>query len=715
MTRQRTRRTSLKIERAIEPSAAIVLDFLTASNRVVRVGYAFARSNILPVVSEERRAYHGDEAGDNLRAYILQLRGMLNEQVANAERAIGTASVAEASRFDRKFTAAIGAAANIDITALIRDDDLVDLLALRTSEHVSLVRSISEDVFSHIERTSLGSILEGRGNRETEKLLAGLEGIDRRRARLIARDQASKLNGAMNQFRQEQAGVTHYEWSTTLDGRERPTHHRNHGKTFPWAKAPSTGHPGHEINCFVGSTNVDLSNGCHKLWRRLYGGPLTTVETSEGTFLQATPNHPILTGRGWLAINDLQEGDYLVKVVKGGGVDELDRGQLVASFRDLFEAAEVSEGAQPSTMAPSDFHGDGSKGDVDTVALNGLLPDRLVSALSNGVENLLLSGADIDAPGVGLNGQGALGARSDEVFSLETADLGMSGGGIGPPLGCGHLAHSDEICGGSTSPRNASLVQDARDNVAGDAVSGGDSLNAFAGPIEPDDLVLGEGVVSIVTSGFTVCGGVDVGPPSAERLAEAAAMASKCGRRFFECGPGRYEFERVIEKSVGEFSGHVFNLESSTGWYAANHIVAHNCRCRAKAIIIDDEETAAEFVGEPKLEGLAPIAENGAAIRSVGSILGEQVLTLPREQLLIRQAQVRQTQTLLASLKGATERVQEDLEAFYERLYGHAAGELPDGILIARSRSTQLRRAIAERLDIIEDVLSHALIYGGAE
>lgn len=715
MTRQRTRRTSLKIERAIEPSAAIFLDFLTASNRVVRAGYAFARSNILPVVSEERRAYHGDEAGDNLRAYILQLRGILNEQVATAERALGAAAVAEGQRFDRKFTAAIGAAANIDIAALIRDDDLVDLLALRTSEHVSLVRSISENVFSHIERTSLGSILEGRGNRETEKLLTGLEGIDRRRARLIARDQASKLNGAMNQFRQEQAGITHYEWSTTLDGRERDTHHRNHRKRFAWSKAPPTGHPGHEINCFVGSTNVDLSNGCHNLWRRFYSGPLTTVETSEGTFLQATPNHPILTGRGWLAINDLQEGDDLVKVVECGGVDKLDRGQLVTSFRDLFEAAEASEGAQSSTMSPSDFHGDGSKGNVDTVVLNGLLPDRLVSARSNGIENLLLSGADIDAPGVGLNGQGALGARSDEVFSRETANFGMSGGGIGLALGGGHLAHSDEICGGSTSPRNAMLVQDASDDGAGDAVSDGESLNAFAGPIEPDDLVLGESVVSVVASGAVIDGGVKGGSPSAERLAEAAAMASKSGRRLFECGPGRYEFERVIEKSVSEFSGHVFNLESSTGWYAANQIVAHNCRCRAKAIIIDDEETAAEVVGGPSLGGFAPIAENGSTIGRVGSTLGENVFTLSREQLLVRKAEVAKVQTLLSSLKGATERVQEDLEAFYERLYGHVAGELPDGILIARSRSTQLRRAIAERLDIIEDLVSHALIYGGTE
>lgn len=359
---------------------------MSASNSIIRRGYAFARSDILPIVALERRAYHADEAGDNLKAYIGQLRAILGESVTAAEKSIASASKSEGGRFDQKWTAAVRASANVDIRNLISDDDLVDMLALRTSEHVSLIKSLSEDVIARIERTSLGSILEGRSNRETEKILSEMEGIDRRRARLIARDQANKLNGAMNQFRQEQAGVTHYKWSTTLDGRERPSHHARNGKMFAWSKPPSDGHPGR----------------------------------------------------------------------------------------------------------------------------------------------------------------------------------------------------------------------------------------------------------------------------------------------------------------------------------------AHNCRCRALAVVVDDEATAEAGVGEPELGGPAPVAENASIIRRVGETLGETVLGVSRDKLILRQAEVRKVQTILGSLNGATERVQEDLELFYERLYGHPAGELPDGILIAKRRSAQLRQAISERLDIIEDLISHALIYGSA-
>jgi len=34
-----------------------------------------------------------------------------------------------------------------------------------------------------------------------------------------------------------------------------------------------------------------------------------------------------------------------------------------------------------------------------------------------------------------------------------------------------------------------------------------------------------------------------------------------------------------------DFSGHVFNLETVGGWYSANNIIAHNCRCAMRYIM----------------------------------------------------------------------------------------------------------------------------------
>lgn len=42
---------------------------------------------------------------------------------------------------------------------------------------------------------------------------------------------------------------------------------------------------------------------------------------------------------------------------------------------------------------------------------------------------------------------------------------------------------------------------------------------------------------------------------------------------------------RIVEVKRCRFDGHVFNLQTSTGWYVANGIVSHNCRCVAKPVI----------------------------------------------------------------------------------------------------------------------------------
>ncbi len=69
-------------------------------------------------------------------------------------------------------------------------------------------------------------------------------------AALIARDQTSKMNAAINQHRQQAAGVTSYVWSTSLDERVRETHVANEGETFDWSTPPEeTGHPGDDVQC----------------------------------------------------------------------------------------------------------------------------------------------------------------------------------------------------------------------------------------------------------------------------------------------------------------------------------------------------------------------------------------------------------------------------------------------------------------------------------
>jgi len=221
----------------------------------------WARSNVVPVILSERQQYRAtlprgevfdgivDEVGRNARQVIEAMRAEADRLEAAARQSLGAAIDAEGSRHTRQWIAGVRAQAQVDLTALLRDDDLADFLAVRSEQANALITNLARDIHERIERQTLQAIYDGRSNADIAKSLTQIEGIGRQRARLIARDQASKLNGAMNEFRQRQAGVTHYKWRTIIDGRERPAHHANNGKVFAWDKPPGTGHPGHEINC----------------------------------------------------------------------------------------------------------------------------------------------------------------------------------------------------------------------------------------------------------------------------------------------------------------------------------------------------------------------------------------------------------------------------------------------------------------------------------
>lgn len=68
-------------------------------------------------------------------------------------------------------------------------------------------------------------------------------------ARLIARDQISKLNGQLARARQTAAGITSFVWETQKDSRVRPEHRALQGRTFTWADGANGVFPGQPIQC----------------------------------------------------------------------------------------------------------------------------------------------------------------------------------------------------------------------------------------------------------------------------------------------------------------------------------------------------------------------------------------------------------------------------------------------------------------------------------
>jgi hypothetical protein len=148
------------------------------------------------------------------------------------------------------------------------------------------------------------------------------------------------------------------------------------------------------ISCFPGDTVVQ-ANEILRGYRRWYEGEWVTVETRAG-ILSGTPNHPVLTQQGWVALGELHGGDYLVR----GALDERMPGSdpdvehRPAPFAQLFDALAKARIARRVVGCAVDFHGDGLDGDVDVVATDGVLGVDTLDAIGEEGEQLSLNAAD---------------------------------------------------------------------------------------------------------------------------------------------------------------------------------------------------------------------------------------------------------------------------------------------------------------------------------
>ena len=127
-------------------------------------------------------------------------------------------------------------------------------------ENVDLISSFTDDMLEKIS-----DLLEDYDGLRVEDMATALEdtfGLTLARAELIARDQVLKLNGRMNQQAQENAGVSHYRWSTSHDASVRDDHADLDDTIHSWDDPPVVNedkvakgkperreHPGGDFQC----------------------------------------------------------------------------------------------------------------------------------------------------------------------------------------------------------------------------------------------------------------------------------------------------------------------------------------------------------------------------------------------------------------------------------------------------------------------------------
>ena len=205
---------------------------------------------IVPLLRQLQPEYVGDAYAKTLSEVFERLRrGYVdineNAKIVSASFVNNTNTVNK-----RQFYSSMENAVGINLQSIIQNEALEDILVATTSENVALIRSIPEEYFKKLETIVFTGTTQGNNAGSMISEIQKLGHSTTKRAKLIARDQTSKLNSALNQKRQTNLGVEEYIWRTAGDGRVRENHASKNGKIFRWDTPPKdTGPPGQDIQC----------------------------------------------------------------------------------------------------------------------------------------------------------------------------------------------------------------------------------------------------------------------------------------------------------------------------------------------------------------------------------------------------------------------------------------------------------------------------------
>ena len=151
-----------------------------------------------------------------------------------ASRVVNTANNANKERFNRQASKTFG----IDLKGALSSSGkaVQDQLAIDRELNASLIKSVATEFKQQISETIMTNVQSGKRSTDLITQIKERYSVSQSRAKLIARDQTSKLNGSLVKARAQAVGSKTYIWSGVMDERhrKREDHWVMNGKLCRW-------------------------------------------------------------------------------------------------------------------------------------------------------------------------------------------------------------------------------------------------------------------------------------------------------------------------------------------------------------------------------------------------------------------------------------------------------------------------------------------------
>lgn len=405
-------------------------------------------------------------------------------------------------------------------------------------------------------------------------------------------DQGHKLNSSLNATMAEGTGAIAAMWHSNwrqISYRFRPEHKERDEQVYTirpnWAldrglmKAGPAGYtdqitqPGEEVfcRCLPGSVLIPYAN-IEAVSRRAYDGVLVKITTAFGKSLSVTPNHPVLSEHGWRIADALNIGDYVVESIDQIVETQAENNEYhaIPSIREIFEFLAPIGRSCMAQGATDQFHGDGMVDcNVDIIFAGRPLRIDRKARFSQRGRQFRLSGA--------LSAFSAVGSLRQHFNGFWTTSKQFAHYLASPFLGfrrliietyAGRFAHCSQW--------NASFGDPVYDCRASGVVFRGNDGRRDSGLVCFDNLLRRKiKLFAKVDSRLGFRANCDSSGSKPAPNGGVRDLKLLCKSNCID--PTKVRFGQIIQIDRYSFSGHVYNLQTTDGWYVSDGIVTHNC------------------------------------------------------------------------------------------------------------------------------------------
>lgn len=440
------------------------------------------------------------------------------------------------------------------------------------------IKNFESEHIPEMRRKIQKYVLQGYRLDKIEKLIKQEYPKVAYKAKFLAQNETSIMLAEYKRVTYQEMGFDKFIWRTITDGRERKLHEELHGKIFRYDNPPvidertgQRGLPGETYNCLIGEMSI-LSPFIHnRIFKRQFRGELTEIVLPMGT-LKVTPNHPILTSRGWIPAKFIKKGDQIAKISdKTFSAAGTNPNNIKVTIKEFFSFYSVLFEAQRVRLSYNDFHGDVSLDQqVDIINIENKLRDYIKPGFNKfRLEQLLTEANKLGIispcnraffqafPFCGLPSNSLISSLS-KVFSFFFSSK----------------FHSVKHCFRAISWLNSLLFEVTGYDLTADAEFLSQLFNATAGSIKFYQLITWNLFFNIVSNNLI--------SSLLHSNREMSGATAETLSNLRETKPTFIEFDTVIDKIICKSSNiHIYNLENSNNWYLTENYITKNCRCEA--------------------------------------------------------------------------------------------------------------------------------------